>query len=161
MSRTKTKAAKGLGSIRKQTVKRKSGKIYEYWEARITLGVDPETGKQIQKTLTGKTQAEVIEKMKSYGSEPPTEKHEAKAMRLIDWLHIWQTEYLTSVKPSTTYLYQRDIELYITPALGRYRLNELSPTVIQRFYNGLLKPRKQDAKALAPKTVKDIHGVLH
>lgn len=161
MARAKTKAANGLGSIRKQTVKRKSGKIYEYWEARLTLGIDPVTGKQIQKTLTGKTQAEVIEKMKFYGNEPPADKQGTKAMRLIDWLHIWQTEYLTSVKPSTAYLYRRDIELYIIPALGRYRLNELNPTVIQRFYNGLLKPRKNDAKALAPKTVKDIHGVLH
>ena len=68
---------------------------------------------------------EVIEKMKSYGNEPPADKSEKKAMRLTNWLNIWQTEYLTSVKPSTAYLYQRDIELYIIPALGRYKLNEL------------------------------------
>ena len=58
------KNAKGSGTIRKKTVTR-SGKEYTYWEARITTGRDPGTGKQIQRSFTGKTQKEVREKMQA------------------------------------------------------------------------------------------------
>lgn len=56
------KAAKGGGTIRKKTVTR-LGKEYTYWEARSTVGRDPGTGKQIQRSITGKTQKEVREKL--------------------------------------------------------------------------------------------------
>ena len=56
------KSAKGGGTIRKKTVTR-NGKEYTYWEARVTTGRDPGTGKQIQRSFTGKTQAEVRKKM--------------------------------------------------------------------------------------------------
>lgn len=44
------KNAKGAGTIRKKTVTR-SGKEYTYWEARISTGRDPGTGKQIQRSF--------------------------------------------------------------------------------------------------------------
>ena len=56
------RAAHGAGSIRKKTVLRK-GKEYTFWEARLTVGVDPGTGKQIRRSFSGKTQKEVREKM--------------------------------------------------------------------------------------------------
>lgn len=98
--------------------------------------------------------------MKLYGIEPEEEKIE-ESLTLEQWLGLWQSEFLISVKPSTAYLYQRDLELYIIPQLGRYKLSELTPFIIQRFYNRLLSPTVKGKKALAPKTVKDIHGVLH
>ena len=55
MPRTKTmgRAANGVGSIRKKSVQ-KNGKTYTYYEARATVGFDPGTGKQIQKSITKK-----------------------------------------------------------------------------------------------------------
>ena len=58
------KAAAGTGNIRKKTVKR-NGKEYVYWEARYTAGYDPGTGKQIQRSITGKTQKEVAQKLRN------------------------------------------------------------------------------------------------
>ncbi len=58
------RAAQGAGTIRKKTVVRK-GKEYTYWEARITTGRDPGTGRQVQRSFTGKTQKEVREKMQA------------------------------------------------------------------------------------------------
>ena len=58
------KAASGAGTIRKKTVTR-SGKEYTYWEARFTVGRDPGTGKQIQRSITGKTQKEVAQRLKT------------------------------------------------------------------------------------------------
>lgn len=49
------KSAAGIGTIRKKTVTR-NGKEYVFWEARYTAGFDPGTGKQIQRSITGKTQ---------------------------------------------------------------------------------------------------------
>ena len=62
------KAASGSGTIRKKTVTR-NGKEYTYWEARFTVGYDPGSGKQIQKSITGKTQKEVSQKLKTMTTE--------------------------------------------------------------------------------------------
>lgn len=58
------KGARGAGTIRKKTVTH-NGKLYTYWEARITTGRNPGTGKQVQRSITGKTQREVREKMQA------------------------------------------------------------------------------------------------
>ena len=64
MPRTKAgKGAGGAGSIRKITTTR-NGKTYTYWQGRYTEGFDPGTGKQIQRSITGKTQKEVAQKLK-------------------------------------------------------------------------------------------------
>ena len=56
--------AHGMGNIRKKAkVDKKAGKKYEWWEARYTAGRDPGTGKQRQRTITGKTQKEVAQKL--------------------------------------------------------------------------------------------------
>ena len=54
------RSASGSGTIRKKTITR-GGKAYTYWEARYTEGYDPGTGKQIQRSITGKTQKEVAD----------------------------------------------------------------------------------------------------
>ena len=55
---TRNKAASGMGNIRKKTCT-VNGKTYIYYEARYTEGFDPGTGKQIQRSISGKTQKEV------------------------------------------------------------------------------------------------------
>lgn len=51
--KSNSRAAQGAGTIRKKTVTR-NGQTYNYWEARITTGYDPGTGKQIQRSFSGK-----------------------------------------------------------------------------------------------------------
>ena len=149
----------GLGSIRKQERKRKDGSIYEYWEGRMTLSYDPSTRQQIMKTFTGATREEVLLKMRSSGIEPVTVE-KTDSLLLKAWLETWQNEYLEGVKASTAYLYGQDIALYILPHLGQYHLDELTTTIVQRFYNQLLHP-PSGKKPLSPKTIRCIHGVLH
>ena len=84
------RGANGLGSIRKKTVQ-KNGKLYEYWEARITVGSDPGTGKQIQRSITGKTQKEATQKMKEIAVDIDRGTYQAPCkMTLSEWLSIWQ-----------------------------------------------------------------------
>ena len=156
-----SRAANGSGSIRKKTVKR-NGKTYEYWEARCTTGFDPGTGKQIQRSISGKTQKEVAQKLRELSVEVDTGTYiQQSTLTLMDWMIIWLRDYLTGIKPSTAYLYRREVESYIIPHLGAVKLSSLNAAMIQRFYNELLSPTQPDVHPLAPKTVKDVHGVLH
>ena len=154
------KNAAGCGSIRKKVVKR-NGKEYPYWEGRYTVGFDPGTGKQIQKSVTGKTQKEVAQKIKELTAALDAGTYIAPSkMTVGQWLDTWQNEYLANVKPSTITSYEATIRNHLKPGLGALRLDALTTHDIQEFYNGLRLPTEK-RKALSSKTIKNIHGVLH
>lgn len=153
--------ANGLGTIRKKTVKR-NGQEYTYWEARCTVGYDLGTGKQIQRSISGKTQKEVAQKLKQLAIEVDKGTYQAPVrLTLREWLETWQKDYLGDVKASTAYLYGRNIDQYIVPHLGAVKLEALTAPMVQQLYNTLLSPDKENVKPLSPKTIRNIHGVLH
>jgi len=149
-----SRQAFGNGTIRKKTVIR-GGKEYTYWEARYTEGFDPGTGKQIQRSISGKTQTEVAQKLKAATAAIDAGTYTAPSkMTVGEWLDIWSRDYLGGVKPRTVSIYKSDIKNHIKPKLGAIRLEILNTHTIQRFYNQL-------AEKLSAKTIKNIHGVLH
>ena len=149
------KSASGSGTIRKKTVT-KNGKQYTYWEARYSAGRDPGTGKQIQKSISGKTQKEVSQKLKSITTSLDDGTYVAPCKLTVgQWLDIWSSEYLSSVKPRTADLYKGVVNARIKPGIGALKLDALTPHVIQTYCNDLSR------EGLAPKTVKNIHGILH
>ena len=155
------KGANGAGSIRKITTTR-NGKEYTYWQGRYTEGYDACTGKQIQRSITGKTQKEVAQKLRQITAEIDAKTYVAPCkLSISEWMSIWAQDYLVGVKASTAYLYRRTIELYIEPHLGHIRLDALNAHTVQHFYNELAKPSKPDAAPLSAKSIKNIHGVLH
>lgn len=148
------KSAKGGGTIRKKTVTR-SGKEYTYWEARITTGRDPGTGKQIQRSITGKTQKEVREKMQAVAvSINEGEYFEPSKMTLARWVEIWLEEYTGDKKYLTVKHYKAQCKAHIVPSLGAVKLSALNAPQIQGFYNGLQRA------GLSPKSVRNVHGIL-
>lgn len=155
------RSAKGTGTIRKKTVTR-GGKKYEYWEARYTEGVDPGTGKQVQRSITGKTQKEVAQKLKAATAAIDNGAYTAPNKQTLgQWLDAWTETYCGGIKPRTIEIYKTDIRVHIKPALGVVRLEALTTQMVQAFYNDLGKPAKSRPEGLSPKTVKNIHGVLH
>ena len=121
------RAAQGTGTIRKKTVTR-SGKEYTYWEARYSVGKDPGTGKQIQKSITGKTQKEVAQKLKAATASIDQGTYfEPDKVTLGDWLDTWLDEYLGNTKPHTKKSYESTIKNHIKPALGAVKLASLTP----------------------------------
>ena len=149
------KSAAGSGTIRKKTIT-KNGKEYTYWEARYTCGYDPGTGKQIQRSITGKTQKEVSQKLKTATAAIDEGTYTAPSrMTVGQWLDIWVCEYLGGVKPRTVDNYKGVVNHRIKPGLGAIKLDALNPHTVQNYYNGLTK------EGLAPKTVKNVHGILH
>ena len=149
MTTKATKNAKGGGTIRK----RSDG----CWEARYTLGIDPKTGKQIQKSVYGKTQKEVRQKLTAITAEIDDGTYmDIPRLKTADWLNTWVTEYIGNVKSSTRKSYQDHVRLNITPYIGNVPLSKVTAAMIQQMYNEL-----QAEKELSPKTIKNVHGVLH
>lgn len=148
------RAARGSGTIRKKTVTR-SGKDYTFWEARITVGTDPGTGKQIQKSFTGKTQKEVREKMQAAAvAVNHGDYFEPSKMALGKWVELWLNEYTGDKKYLTVKHYKAQCKTHIIPALGAVKLSALTAPQIQAFYNRLQR------EGLAAKSVRNIHGIL-
>lgn len=139
--------AKGEGSI----TKRKDGR----WEARVTVGYDPGTGKPVRKSFYGRSQREVKEKMQTaQGQITSGDWLEPSRITVEDWMRIWAEDYTGHLKPRTTIMYRGYINNHIIPGLGKAPLQKLQPHDVQKFYNKL-------SKDLAPKSVKNIHGILH
>lgn len=154
------KAAAGTGTIRKKTIT-KNGKEYTYWEARYTAGYDPGTGKQIQRSITGKTQKEVAQKLKTATASIDAGTYTAPSrMTVGQWLDIWTGEYLGGVKPSTLTSYKAAVKNHLKPRLGAIKLEALTAHTVQSFYNSL-SDNEKDSTPLSPKTVKNLHGILH
>ena len=167
------KKAAGEGSLRKKTVM-SHDKPYTYWEGRLTVGRDPGTGKQIQRTFYGKTQKEVREKMQEAAVALTTGDYLTPTkITLGDWLTLWMEDYCGDKKYLTNKTYRAQVENHIRPALGAVKLSQLTAPQIQHFYNTLLKEgrvvthkdRKSgktvtEKKPLSEKAVRNIHGVL-
>ena len=148
------RATAGSGSIRLRTFTKK-GKDYTYWEARYTTGYDPGTGKQIQRTIYGKTKKEVAQKLRDVTTDIDHGVYlNPCKLALGEWLDIWAKEYLVGVKEATAYTYKASIRKHIKPAMGAIKLDALNPHTIQSFYNSKIG-------TLSAKTIKNLHGILH
>lgn len=150
MPRKATRAAQGSGSIRK----RPDGT----WEGRFTLGRDPGTGKQVRKSVYGKTQAEVRKKLQQATTAIDEGVYTTPSNIAVgQWLDVWIAEYSAHLKETTLSLYKLRINKTIKPAIGAVKLKGLTAPMIQKFYNDLQKSEKP----LAPKSIHNIHGILH
>ena len=140
--------ARGSGTRRQ----RKNG----IWEGRYTLGRAPGTGKQVQKSVYGKTQKEVAQKLRQATHEIDQGVYTDPAkITLGAWLDIWHREYLGGVKASTASQYEYLIRVHIKPSLGAVQLAALAPAMVQHLYNEALR------EGLSAKSVRNLHGVLH
>lgn len=150
------KSASGTGNIRKKTVTR-GGKEYAYWEARITTGYDPGTGKQIMRSFSGKTQKEVRAKIQQAAVELSNGTYqEPSRLSVSGWLDEWVESFVKpTVKPLTLSAYSSSIKTHISPSIGNIKLQVLRGTHIQKLYNSM-----KDS-GLSAKTIKNTAAILH
>ncbi len=148
--KSNTRAAQGSGSIRYDEKKK-------LWQGRVTLGRDPGSGKQIQKSIYGKSQAAVQKKMNDALHQIDEGTYtEPSRLTLSQWLDIWLKEYTGGIKEQTLVQYESVSRNHLKPNLGHVKLSALKPHMIQTLYNRLVREMKK-----SPKTVKNINGVLH
>ncbi|MGM9617497.1 tyrosine-type recombinase/integrase [Butyricicoccus sp.] len=141
--------ANGSGSIRQ----RANGK----WEARVTIGINPGTGKPIRRSIYGNTQKEVRQKMTAVIRELDKGTYqEPSKMTVAEWMDEWLSTFCTnSVKPLTYSSYEGIIKNHIKPSVGSIALQSIKGTHIQKLYNDMTK------QGLSAKTVKNVSAVLH
>ena len=153
MPRKTSRNAQGSGTIRQRSDGR--------WEARITIGRNAGTGKQIQKSIYGNSQNEVRKQLLELCVAVDNGLYiEPSKLTFNQWLDIWAAEYLGSVKESTAATYKQTINTKIKPYLGAVKLINLNAPTLQRYYNNLQKGIEGN-KPLSPKTIKDTHGIIH
>lgn len=147
------KNASGSGSLRK----RPNGT----WEARYTVGIDPGTGKSIRKSVYGKTQKEVREKLRAAVAAIDEGTYfEPAKMTVAQWLDEWMKEFSGDLKPLTVTSYQNQIRTNLKPYIGALQLSSLDTTTVQKLYNRLYNG--DDTRGpLSAKSIKNVHGVLH
>lgn len=143
------KAASGSGSIRKRADGR--------WEAIVTIGTDPGTGKPIRRSVYASTQTEVRKKMTEIIRAVDSGTYQSPDKTTVEqWLNTWLDTFCkVKVKPLTFSSYQAAIKNHIIPSIGAVKLQALRGVHIQKLYNSMISGGK------SPKTVKNISAILH
>ena len=142
------------------------GTIYQRkdgtWEARISLGTDPETGKRKRPSIYADSQEEVQRELnKLLGQHFAGYNIDPKQITFSAWLDKYLEDYCKPFITQNTYEgYETYARLYIKPKLGEYLLNKLSTNDIQKFYNYLLKSGGRNQKGLKAKSVWNVHTVV-
>lgn len=139
------RSAQGSGTIRKRADGR--------WEARYTVGRDPGTGKQVQRSVYGSTQAEVRKKLAQITVDIDQNAYiRPQHMTVRTWMQNWQENYLGNLKYNTQKTYKSAIDNHIIPSLGATKITDLTTDHIQRMLN---------RTKLSPSSVKWIYAILH
>lgn len=150
-----SKKGNGEGSIRK----RKDGT----WEARYTVGYN-ENGKQVQKSLYGKTRQEVQKKLTKINASRDNGSYiEPNKVLLSEWLIYWLKNYVQNkLKPSTYASYQTYIYKHINPLIGKLYLRKISTNDLQLFFNKKHKSGRLNGKGgLSSKTMRNMYNMFH
>lgn len=147
----------GEGSVRK----RKDGR----WEGRYTAGCDPETGRAISKNVLGKTQAEVLEKLKAaIKAAEGIDIKRSEQYTVAEWVQLWFDVYSKpNIRESTARYYNNFIRYNVVPKLGDIKLNKLTAMDIQKFYKenfGLGKYLHQSDKPVMNPNVLPFYAVF-
>lgn len=149
MARKSTRSAQGGGTIRQRSDGR--------WEARYTVGRDPGTGKQIQRSVYGSTQKEVRQKLAQITASIDKGTYQTpNRITVAEWMVEWLSTFCANkVKPLTLQSYQAITRNHIVPAIGAVELQAVRGAHIQRLYNSMT------AAGLSGKTVKNVGAILH
>jgi integrase len=143
------------------------GSVYKRgstWTWHVDVGVDSVTGRRRQQTKGGfKTKRECQAALNDAlaalraGTFVEPSKRTLESFLVGEWLPA-----LRHLRPSTLSNYRTHIRTCVLPALGPIPLQQLSPAHLNAFYQALLTHgRLRDGRGMAPKTVQNVHAILH
>lgn len=140
----------GEGNIRL----RKDGR----YEVRISGGIDFSTGLPIRVSRYASTEEEAIELRNRMSlSMGKNNIIQRQNIRLGEWLDLWMDVYMKNhLKQSTLISYETYARKHFKPALGQTRLIDITPQLLQQFYN-----YKAETEGLSPKTISNMNLYLH
>lgn len=127
------------------------------WEVRISLGIDFATGEPKRISRYAATQAEAVKLLHQLSFMRDTAPNRFRPVTLGEWLDMCLEVYMkNSLKQSTYNSYESYIRVHLKPALGDLTLQEITPRLLQQYYN-----YKSETEGLAPKTIVNINLFLH
>ena len=133
------------------------------WEGRYSDGFDA-AGKQIQRSVYGKTKQEVAEKLHTIFYQKQQGIYVTPTDCLVkDWMLDWLHNYAhIVVRPSTYICYEGYIYNHIIPCIGEIPIQKLTPPLVQNFYNDRYQNGRTDGKGgLSAKTLRNMHNMFH
>lgn len=132
------------------------------WAYTVDVGADPATGKRRQQSKGGfATKAEADKELRklltsveegTYVGPAPT--------TLAEYLEGWLVTTKPRLRETTWYSYELAVKR-VTAELGAVKLQALTPLQIETCYARLMASGGQRGRPLAPKTVRNVHIVLH
>ncbi|HET7385314.1 MAG TPA: site-specific integrase [Nocardioidaceae bacterium] len=134
------------------------------WEYRFDLGPDPLTGRRRTTTRTGfPTKKEAAAALRAALSLNDRGRSVKSTRRTVeDFLNEWHKAVRPSVRSSTWVNYRDYLDAYVIPVIGRTLLQDLTPVRLNLLYGHLLeKGRVKRKGGLAPKTVQNVHRMVH
>lgn len=142
------------------------GSIYKdkqgRWRGVVTLYCADGVPKR--KYFYGKTKREVTEKVNNTLSEIHNNTYtEPNKITFYEWMSLWLDTYCRGELKQTSIInYETYIEKHIKPTIGNVRLQDLTPIVLQKYYQEKSKNGRIDGNGgLSPKTMKNMHAMIH
>ena len=117
--------------------KKKDGTIV--YRTSLYLGIDSITGKKIKTTISARTKKEI--KNKALQAKVEFEKNGATRTAFTQFetyselLDSWWETYAPTIKTNSQIAIKSQIENYLRPAFGSYKLDKLTPAIIQQQVN--------------------------
>ena len=128
-----------------------------WWEVRITIGMDFDTGKSKRISKYASTREEAVKLLHELSYMNDTQPHFFNNIKLGEWLDMCLDIYMkNTLKLSTYNSYEGYIRNHLKPVLGDIALKDITPRLLQQFYN-----HKAETEGLAPKTIVNINLFLH
>jgi integrase len=134
------------------------------WELKFDLGTDPLTGKRATRYQSFKgTKREAERKLTELLSQADKgmliqPSNETVSAYIDRWVRDWVT---INVSLKTGERYRELLDLHVRPRLGWLPLQKLRPANLGELYATLLREGRRDGQGLAPRTVGQLHRVLH
>jgi phage integrase family protein len=116
---------------------KKDGSIV--YRSSIYLGIDSMTGKKVKTTISARTKKEL--KSKVIQTKVEFEKNGSTIMKAVnvttyeELTELWLENYCHTVKHSTLIGAKNNIRKYLLPSFGDYKLDKLTPPIIQHQVN--------------------------
>ena len=129
------KTAKRRGNNEGSYVQLPSGK----WRALYTLQGE-------RKSLTAETKEDAVHAVAMAIADFEKRKGITDDLLVSEWLYMYMTRYMSHTTEETQIGYQRFIDNYLIPAFGKYKLTELTVSILEEGYATMFQSKQYNAK---------------
>lgn len=126
-----------------------------HWQLRVFVGVDPASGRPLQRSATFHGgERDAAKELARMVTDVESGKVDHTRITVGQLLDEWLTHISSTRRPTTLHEASRSIEKKIRPALGHIRLDKLGPADLDAWYTRWL------ADGLSGSSVRRLHAVL-